>query len=373
MKRKLLFIFSVIILLLSSVFILPKHIGRYFYWNYADIRDHMKFPKLDVNKGDQTYHFIKSYRNFPFEVPFSYYQEAAPSAFEAFLSDHETVAFLVLKNDVLIYENYFAGFDSTSIIPSFSVSKVFLSALVGIAIDEGYIYSTSQSITFFLKELPKEFDAVTIDDLLNMRSGIDFDEAYNTPFADMAKYYYGTDLMKYITQLKIKEPPGINYDYVSVNSLLLGLIVERATNTKLSHYLEKKIWVPLGMESDASWSIDNEEDQTIKAFCCINAIARDFLKFGSLYLNHGRLNEKQIIPEKWIIKSTSIINDSRDSQGYSYTYQWRVLENGTFFAKGILGQYIFVYPEKNMVFVRLGESYADVNWAEFFLELSDQI
>ncbi len=138
---------------------------------------------------------------------------------------------------------------------------------------------------------------------------------------------------------------------------------------KINKYLEQKIWQPIGMESDASWSIDSEKNQTIKAFCCINAVARDFARFGRLYLKKGNWNGKQVVPEKWVIRSTSIINDSRDSQGYPYTYQWRVLENGAFFAKGILGQYIFVYPEKNLVFVRMGKDYADIDWADLFVEL----
>ena len=104
-----------------------------------------------------------------------------------------------------------------------------------------------------------------------------------------------------------------------------------------------------------------------------NARVRDFAKFGRLYLNNGNWNGEQIVPEKWVKKSTSIINDSRDSQGYPYTYQWRVLENGAFFAKGILGQYIFVYPEKNLIFVRIGKKYGGVDWADLFLELSKQL
>jgi CubicO group peptidase (beta-lactamase class C family) len=280
----------------------------------------------------------------------------------------------VVRNDSLLYESYFSDYDETSVFTSFSVAKAFVSALVGIAIDEGYIYSTGQSITFFLKELQSpEFDKITIEDLLNMRSGIDFYEGYSSPFADMPKYYYGTNLKKYITHLTVKEPPDLHYDYISVNTLLLSLIVERATNTKLNKYLELKIWQPLGMEAEASWSVDSKEHNTIKSFCCINALARDFAKFGSLYLKQGNWFGKQIVPEKWVIRSTSIINDSRDSQDYPYTYQWRVLENGCFFAKGILGQYIFVDPHKNLVFVRLGKNYGDVDWADFCLELSNQL
>lgn len=372
-KKPILFIYIAITAIAILYIVLPRHIIRYFVWNYADINDDKKFDKLAINKGKKTFFFSHINANASLDVPVKYSEKDKLTSFDQFLEEKETVAFLVVKNDTLIYENYFDGYDSSSIIPSFSVSKSFVSALVGIAISEGYIYSTSQSITFYLKELGSEFDQITIEDLLNMRSGIKFNEGYNSPFADMAKYYYGTDLKKYIKKLTIKEPPDKTYDYISVNTLLLGLIVERATNTKLTKYLERKIWQPLQMESDASWSVDSKKNQTEKAFCCINAIARDFAKFGLLYLNTGYWDGRQVVPEKWVKKSTSIMNDSRDSQGYLYTYQWRVLENGAFFAKGILGQYIVVYPAKNLVFVRLGKDYADVDWAGFCLELAKQL
>ncbi|MCB0805203.1 MAG: serine hydrolase [Bacteroidales bacterium] len=371
--KRLLLLLIILALLVSGFFLLPKHVQRYFYWNYADVHDFEKFPHLAVKNNEaDIFQFAHSGQNQHFSVPAKFSGDA-PIPFETFLEDHSTLAFLVAVDDSIIYENYFAGYNQDNIIPSFSVSKAFVSALTGIAIDEGYIYSTNQSITFFLNELKPSFDDITIEDLLNMRSGIRFNEGYNTPFADMAKYYYGTDLLDYIKYLSIEDPPDKKYNYISVNTLLLSQIIERATGTKLNVYLEKKIWRPLGMESDATWSIDSEESQTIKAFCCINAVARDFLKFGRLYLNHGNWDGNQVVPENWVKRSTSIINDSRDSQNYPYTYQWRVLENGSFFAKGILGQYIFVYPEKNLVFVRMGKSYGGIDWAQLFLEISDQI
>ncbi len=154
----------------------------------------------------------------------------------SFLDKNKTVAFLVIRNDTLIYENYFRKYADSSVIQSFSTSKAFVSALVGIAIDEGYIYSTSQSITFFLKELENKpgFNKITIEDLLNMRSGIKYTEGYANPFGEIAKYYYGTNLEKFVTRLKIEEEPDQTYNYIGVNTLLLSLIVERATNTKLN-------------------------------------------------------------------------------------------------------------------------------------------
>jgi CubicO group peptidase (beta-lactamase class C family) len=369
----------ILIIVLTTIivvgfFFTPKHILRFFYWNYADLNDYKKFPSVEMKKGESTFHFSEPERKFAFQVPQKFNPENKWPNFEEFLEQHKTVAFLVVRDNIMFYENYFDEYSDSSIIPSFSVAKSFVSALVGIAIDEGYIKGTDMPITAFLPELKNPgMDKITIEDLLNMRSGINFNEGYNSPFADMAKYYYGTDLEKYIGKLKVKEPPDRSYDYISVNTLLLSLILERATHTKINAYLEQKIWQPIGMESDGSWSVDSKKNQTVKSFCCINTVARDYARFGRLYLKKGNWEGKQVISEKWIKRSTSVINNSRDSQGYPYLYQWRVLDNGAFFAKGIMGQYILVYPEKNLVFVRLGKDYGDVNWAEFCLELSKGI
>ena len=359
------------ILFITGLIMLPKHVLRYFYWNYADLNDYQKFPSVPVKKGDSTFYFAELPTNSSLQIPGKYLLGKENPSFENFLEAKKTVAFLVIKNDTLIYEKYFDNYSDTSIIPSFSVSKPFVSALVGIAIDEGKIKSTRVPITDFLPELTNPgFEKITIEDLLNMRSGIDYNEGYSNPLGHMAKFYYGTDLKKYLKKLNTKEFSGKRYDYVSVNALLLSLIVEQATNMKINKYLEQKIWQPIGMESDATWSIDSEASQTIKSFCCINAIARDFARFGRLYLKKGNWEGRQVISESWIKRSTSIINDSRDSQGYPYTYQWRVLPNGSFFAKGVMGQYVLVYPDKNLIFVRMGHGYADIDWADFCIELS---
>jgi CubicO group peptidase (beta-lactamase class C family) len=370
-RKKTIPILIIIIIFIMSLFILPKHILRFFYWNFADLNDYKKFASVEMKKSENTFTFNYPDHKIQLTLPEKFKKSGTEPSFDEFLEENKTVAFLILKDDTLLYENYFDGYNDQSVIPSFSISKAFVSALVGIAIDEGTISGTDNTITHYLPEFKNPgFDKITIEDLLNMRSGIDYNEGYNSPFADMAKYYYGTDLKCYIQTLKVKEEPDQSYDYISVNPLLLSLILEKATNVKINEYLEQKIWQPIGMESDASWSIDSKKNQTIKSFCCINAVARDFARFGRLYLKKGNWQGTQIISEEWVKRSTSIINDSRDSQGYPYTYYWRVLENGAFFAKGILGQYIFVNPEKNLVFVRMGKDYADINWADLCLELS---
>ncbi len=363
---------SRIILLSLMVFIIFSmvscHLARYFYWNFADINDYKKFPSLPVEKATTDFSFQKKNFEIVPKVPQVFNGTSDSVGFDEFLENHKTIAFLIIRNDSIIYENYFSGCADSAIVPSFSLSKSFVSALVGIAIGEGSIKNTRQPITDFIPELTKNdprFEKITLEDLLNMRSGIRFNEGYSNPFADMAKYYYGLNLNKYLKKLEIESPPNEKYNYVSVNVQLLGIAVERATDKKLNQYLEEKIWKPLEMEFDASWSLDSKKDNQIKAFCCINARARDFAKFGLLYLNNGKYNGNQIIPAEWVKKTMTIINDSRDSQNYLYTYNWRVKEDGAIFAKGVLGQYIYVFPGKNIIIVRLGKKSDGIKWAYF--------
>jgi hypothetical protein len=348
------------------------HVGRYFYWNYASIKDHKKFPSETIQKGEDVFHFMPKPSGTDLKVPPQFLEKDDRQTLGEFLEKHKTVAFIVIRNDTMLMEEYFDGYAHDDIINSFSVAKSFVSALVGIAISEGSIRSADQPVTVFLPELAKtdpRFGNITFNHLLNMRSGIKFNEGYANPFADMAKYYYGTNLKKYITQLTIERPPDEVYDYISANTQLLGMALERATGKSMANYLEDKIWKQTGMSYNATWSMDSKRNRQIKAFCCLNARPIDLAKFGRLYLNNGQYNSLQIIPKEWIAQTMTIINDSRDSQGYPYTRQWRVKNNGAIFAKGILGQYIYVYPQKNIIIVRMGKNEGSIIWAEFFERL----
>lgn len=360
-----------IIVMISSC-----HVGRFFYWNFADINDYKKFPQVPIDNDGETFYFHESNNGFDPLLPDDLKEEGKNYSFDKFLEKNKTVAFLIIRNDSILFERYFDDYADSSIIPSFSVSKAFASALTGIAINEGYIESTNQPITDFIPELLENdpaFEKIRIEDLLNMRSGIKFNEGYSNPFADMAKYYYGRNLKKYITKLKIEETPNQTYNYISVNTLLLAIILERATGKQLNEYLQEKIWMPMGMEFDATMNVDSRKNNQIKAFCCINARTHDFARFGRLYINNGNWNGNQIVPEEWVEKSMTIINDSRDSQNYPYTYQWRVKEDGAIFAKGVLGQYIYIDAGKNMIIVRLGKKSKGVNWAGLMEELCGEL
>jgi CubicO group peptidase (beta-lactamase class C family) len=203
-----------------------------------------------------------------------------------------------------------------------------------------------------------------------MTSGLDFNESYVNPFGEAASFYYGTNLRKEVRKLRLKEAPGKSFDYVSGNTQLLGLVLERALkNRSVSDYLEEKLWRKLGMEYDASWSIDRRKEGLEKTFCCLNARARDYAKLGRLYLHKGRWMDEQLVSEAWVEQSTRV--DTSQGSAWFYQYQWWLPSTtGDFMAEGILGQYIYVNPNKNLIIVRLGRSNGQVNWSGLFTSLA---
>lgn len=344
--------------------------ARYFYWNVANIDDYQKFDNDTIHAQD--YKQVFHYRPKKLHMPQKYTGKSDDSLDE-FLKKHQTVAFALIYNDTILKENYYNTYSESSYVTSFSVAKSFVSALTGIAVEEGAIHSIDDPVTDYLHFLEKDpYEEITIRHLLNMRSGLKANEGYYNPFGDVAKYYYGTNLKKYLTQIKRKSPPDEQFEYLSVNTQLLAAVIESATGMPIQDYLQEKIWDPLDMQSYALWSVDSKKRRTVKAFCCISARAMDFARFGRLYLNNGMWNGESIVAKDWIEQTLDYPENNTDWQDYPYSFQWRVTPYGAYFAKGIKGQYIFVYPEKNIIAVRFGKSYADIDWADFFKELTKE-
>ena len=361
--------FSSYLLFICIVVFSSCHVARFFIYNFADIRDYKKFPKIDINRQDSPFHFFAKTKGDSVKLPTSITVKKKGYDFTSFLKKTKTVSFIIIKNDSLLYQYYGQGYTESSIVPSFSMAKSFVSMLLGIAVDEGAIKDVREPITKYLPELTTPgFEKITNEDLLEMRSGIKFNEGYLNPFGDVAKYYYGVNLSKYITQLKIEGAPDQEFKYKSVNSQLLAMIVERAVHKSLADYMEDKVWRYIGAEYDASWSIDSRKDKEIKGFCCFNARARDFAKLGRLYLHNGNWNGRQIVSEKWVKRSL----DMKGKKNEFYSYQWwhtrdmdresRITLAGDFYADGLLGQFIYVYPQKNIVMIRLGKKEGVGKW-----------
>ena len=393
------------ILTLGAVLLLNScHVGRYFKWNLADIRDHKKFPYLTVEKSNQLFEFNKLDE---FTMPTISYENQYLEL-SHFLEDKKlkNVAFIIIRNDTILLEKYWRGYNQGSLIPSFSVTKSFVSALIGIAIEEGKIKSVDDQVITYLPEMSDSGESIkklTIEDLLDMRSGLDFNEyRYLNPFKGVSKLYYGLDHGKYALKTKPKQEPAKNFRYQSINSQLLGLILERATGVSPAKYLEQKIWKPAGMKYNATWSVDSKKNQNIKAFCCLNSTAIDLAKFGRLYLMKGNWNGTQLVPGAWVNRS---VTPTPPNKGYQYNWysinrpqyfedslaaelnrktkefaEQSIRYPGKYFirrrgpayaASGLLGQYIYVDPSKNLVIVRLGKKKGNISWWQVFEQISE--
>lgn len=355
--------FALLLFILSTISI-SCQVGRFVIYNFADINDHKKFPSRPLTADSAHFEFHTTANG---KSP----KQLNNVPFDEYLIDNKTVAFLIIKNDTIQYEKYFRGYTKESIVPSFSMAKSVTSILIGCAIDDGLIKSVDEPITNYIPELKKNgFDKVTIEHLLQMTSGIKFNESYVNPFGDAASIYYGRHLRRYLGKLKLKSEPGKNFDYISGNTQLLGLILERSLKgATVTSYLQEKIWTPLGMEYDASWSIDKKENGMEKTFCCLNARARDFAKIGRLYKNKGNWNGKQIVSQSWVEESTK--RDTSEGSAFYYQYQWWLPTPGEdFMAEGILGQFVYVNPSKDLIIVRLGKKEGDASWWTIFRSLA---
>lgn len=354
----------VILMIITSILLTSCQLGRFVFYNFADIKDHEKFQSRPLSAHTSPFNFQSTSKGkFP--------KQLMDIPFDKYLEDNNTVAFLIIKNDTIQYEKYFKGYDNESVVPSFSMAKSVTSILIGCAIDEGLIKSVDEPITNYIPELIKNgFDKVTIKHLLQMTSGIKFNESYVNPFGDAASFYYGLNLRKEIGKMKLKTEPGKKFEYVSGNTQLLGLVLERSLKEKtITSYLQEKIWTPLEMEYDASWSIDRKKNGLEKTFCCLNARARDFAKIGRLYKNKGNWNGKQIVSQKWVEESTKL--DTSEGSANYYQYQWWLpTPNEDFMAEGILGQFVYVNPKKDLIIVRLGKNEGKADWWTIFTSLS---
>ncbi len=363
MKKK----YLVVVTLLLLITLNSCKVGRFVIYNFADIKDYKKFPARNIETGTVKFQFPIAKKG---RVPIDLNIKNKVYPFEKYLKDNNTVAFLIIKDDTIQYEKYWDKYDAASIVPSFSMAKSITSILIGCAIDDKLIQSVNEPITNYIPELKQNgFEKITIEHLLQMTSGLKFNESYYNPFGDAATFYYGTNLRKAISKMKLKSEPGKQFDYVSGNTQILGLVLERALKNKtISAYLEEKLWKPLEMEYDASWSLDNKNNGLEKTFCCINARARDFAKIGRLYLNKGKWNNKQIVSEQWVAQSTKM--DTTNGSAWYYQYQWWLpTKTGDFMAEGILGQYIYVNPNKKLIVVRLGKNEGKADWWKILVSL----
>jgi len=274
-------------------------------------------------------------------------------------NEYGSIAYVIIKNDSIWYENYYDNFDKDSKTNSFSMVKSMISAMLGKAIMEGHIKSLKQPVSDFFPEFSEGLAAkMTVGDLSSMASGTNWDEAYYSPFSITTRAYFDDNLAKVILGLKVVDEPGQAYKYASGDTQLLAMIIEKATGKTLTNYLSESFWKPLGAENEAFWQLDSENGGLEKAFCCLASNARDFARFGKLYKDFGKWKGKQLLDSSFVVKS--ITPRFPESPMYGYGWWLHTFKSKSFFMmRGHLGQYVIVEPDDNIMIIRLGHQDSD--------------
>lgn len=346
--------------------------GRWVAWKSSGVDDYLLFPFETIERPASTFYFEKSDQDFPIsDINYEFNGQAQNANLEALLEETGTSAFIVIQGDVVLYEKYFNGYQRDSIVTSFSIAKSLTSLLVGMAIEDGYIQSLDDSVTQYIPELSQvdpAYQEITLQHLLSMKSGIAFKDT-DIPWHDKSRAYYHPYLRQVVTQLPIEESPGTTFVYNSFNPIILGIILEKATGQSVADYFESRFWMRLGAEYDASWSLDSEEDGLAKMESGFNARAIDYAKIGRLVLNQGEWDGSQIISAEWVNNSTKIESTNlvpRIGENVYYQNGWWVIgptakDKYTVFGWGHLGQYLFLFPDEDMMVLRFGKEIGRVD------------
>ncbi len=318
------------------------------------------FPYREVPRSGAVWAFSSN----PKPLPETYVFEGETRALAAFLNKTVTTGLLVVHDGDITHEEYRLGADETSPFTSWSKAKSVLSALIGIALAEGHIKSLNDPLVTYVPALAGSgYDGVTIEQALTMSSGVAFDENYDDTFSDVNRLFInlamGTPMEETLGTLERAREPGTYNDYISSDSIALGLVLEAATGLPAEDYLATRIWGPMGAEADAFWNTGR--DSPVLTFCCLNATLRDYARFGRLYLEGGSRQGVQIVPADWIAASTAPSaphlepGDNPDSfWTFGYGYHWWVPEDpqGDYLAIGIWGQYIYIDAVRDVIIVK---------------------
>ncbi|MEZ4801642.1 MAG: serine hydrolase [Gelidibacter sp.] len=347
----ILFVLTVAILYITDTDYLIKAVRTIYLKGHttAYLDDYKEFDNEVIEKGTPQ----------PWPNHKDYNSAKETEALRNINKSNGTIAYVIIKNDSIWFENYYDGYDENSQSNSFSMAKSYVSGLMFKAIEQGYIKNLNQPVSDFFPEFSEGLAAkMTVGDLSSMASGTNWDEAYYSPFSITTRAYFDDDLSKVILGLKVVDEPGQKYKYASGDTELLAMVIEKATGKKLYNYLSETFWKPLGCENSTLWQVDSEEHDLVKAYCCIASNAKDFARYGKLFKDHGKWNGQQILDSTHIAKMVT----PRFAESPQYGYGWWLKDTGDrrfFMMRGHLGQYVIVEPNDNVIIVRLGHSKGD--------------
>lgn len=363
----------------------PEYVYRVLAWRASDVGDYLEnFPRRTLTASPSPFRFTRSPEDTRGEAVLA--RALGVNNLSAFLAQTQTQSLIVIRGDQIVLERYVAPWRRESMNTSFSVAKSFVSALVGIAIDEGLIRSVDDPVASYLPELAQRdprFSNITIRHLLLMSSGLEYAEDRWLVFNgdDPLSTYHPDQRRLALTNVQIERPPGQAFSYNKYHPQLLGMILERTTGMDVTEWTQTRLWDRLGMEFDGAWALDSISSGFEKMEAGLNARAIDFAKLGRLFLQDGRWDGRQVVSPTWVALATGV--DARDrapgreGQPRYYGLMWWGVNQDRprpdFFALGDHGQFIYVSPANNVVIVRTGveSGIASSRWIEAFASAAD--
>jgi CubicO group peptidase (beta-lactamase class C family) len=340
--------------------------------NLPKIKTNQIFPHATVQPDTVIYEFAEQLdqefgKRYRFANLMNQFQQIN---FDALLEKNNTRAFMVVRRDTIIFEQYFKGSDKDSYLTSFSTAKAIMSAMVGGALEEGKIQSLEDPVSHYLPEMDiMKYGEVTLEHLLQHTSGL--------RFKGIGHIYYGRDVFKNSLPIGFRQAPGTGFRYENANAQLLGIVLERVYGKPIHQLWEEKVWSRIGTEAPLYWAMDGKKHSQAKTFCCIDAKVRDFARLGRVWMNEGRYGDEQIFPVSWMKAIKTPVLEQGAAINYKYQFWQAPQEYACFLAAGMYGQMIFMCPEKNLMFVRFGErgnlQMDDKFWIPVFLQLMDQM
>ena len=328
-----------------------------------------KWPVNTMTKSPQPYVYKQGVKS---DLPTSFNFEGKDYDTKQFLTDSRTTGLLVIQNDSIIYEDYYLGNTADTRNISWSMAKSYISALMGIAIEEGHIESVMQDVDHYVPMLKGSgYEGVLIKDVLQMSTGVGFNEDYGDMSSDINRwgmgFATGASQDKFATTLEREIEPGTVNHYVSINTHVLGMVIKAATGRTITDYMQEKLWTPMGMEHDGYWLIDGQGMEMVLGG--LNATLRDYAKIGSMYMHQGNWNGSQIVPADWVRVSTTPDAPHVMPGGdgfFGYGYQWWIPpgDDGEYMAIGVYNQNIYINPTTKTVIAKLSANhdYNDPNY-----------
>ncbi|WP_197082440.1 serine hydrolase [Pedobacter sp. BMA] len=357
------FLFGII-----SLFIIQPYLVRVLWYRTPDAATYKAFPQDIVHKSASPFHFHRSgtIRN-DIDTLMVRDGDQHMISFNEYFKKGKLNVFLVIRNDSILYEKYSPGYTDSTLTTIFSGAKSMVSIMIGQALAAGDIKNLNDRITNYIPELAKNasFKNITIKNLLDMKSGLAFQDALGGVmkafFSDEAKYYYTHDIKKELMKVRLDNQPGTVWKYKSIDPILLGWVLERASGKPVARFFEESVWRKVGAQYSASFGLDQPSGlaNTASRF---QVTAIDLAKIGRLYLHHGEYNHVQVVPKPWVAQSISIgIEKPASAKGWqksAHHYMWWIPQEGAtgdYAAEGMLGQRLYVDPITNTIIVQFAD------------------